>query len=186
MDSTLARAPVRTYNRLLAAPDSSPWRGIARRLVLIALVIGTSVSLAATASVGIGVVLQATLWWSVAPLIQLLLATGVVLSVRDRPVGPVRAVELMLAGHVPWSLWLLAMAPVVASGLNDRAFLVAVGLSLLVVIAWRAVLLYHFCRIVLGCSPTRALVRTSLHQAMVLAIIIAYAGWAVGLPARLQ
>jgi hypothetical protein len=183
---TLALAPARTYARLRSAPASPVWRGLARRLVLIALVIGTSVTLAATASAGIALVAQATLWWSVAPLLQLLLATAVVLSAHDRPIPWARGVELMLAAHVPWSLWLLAMVPLVAAGLRGRVFLITMGLSLAGVVVWRAVLLYHFCRIALGRSRAGAIVRTLLHQATVIALLLMYAAWAIALPARLR
>jgi hypothetical protein len=173
-------APARTYRELVATATGSPWWGSARRLLLISLVIGTSVTMAATESVHAGDVLAMTFWWSMAPLIQLLGAVVLVRSVRNRPVATSRGVELMLAAHVLWSLWLLGIVPLIALDAR-RALLIG---SLLPVIPWRMVLLYHFCRTVLGCSRIGAVARTVLHQSVIVAVILVYVAWAVAYSAR--
>jgi hypothetical protein len=86
----------------------------------------------------------------------------------------------MLAAHVPWSLWLLGSAPLI---LLDARRGILVG-SLILVVLWRGVLLYHFCRTVLGCSRPGSLTRTVLHQGAIVAAIVAYVTWGIAFAAR--
>jgi hypothetical protein len=183
-DVRLLFSPARTYRELLIAPSPSPWRHVARRFVLIAAVIGTSVALSTTTSVAARVVASTTAWWSVAPLIQIGAATLLVLSTRSRPVTLARGVELMVAGHAPWSLWLLAMGACFAAGAGGSTFRLAGGISLLAVLLWRYLLLYHFCRVILACNRAAAILRTTLHQAAILALLFVYVSWAIALTAR--
>lgn len=182
-DIRLVFSPVSTYRDLLATDHAPGWH-ILRRFLLIALVIGTSASLAATASVDARLVLTTSFWWSFAPLIQIVAAAVLVLSMRERPVSLARGVELMIAGHAPWSLWLLAVAAAVAAGASGGLLLITAGLALLAVLIVRYVLVYHFCRTVLTCTRTAALLRATLHQAAIAALIITYVCWAIAFVAR--
>ena len=76
------------------------------RMALIALLIGTSLSAAATERVDIWLVLSATLAWSFVPVLQLL--TGLVL-VQGTALDWRRALEAYFATHWPWSLWIVGV-----------------------------------------------------------------------------
>jgi hypothetical protein len=181
-DARLLFTPRSTYRELLARP----WRpGMAgRRPALILLVLGTSIAFAATRSLTLPLLLDTIIWWSVVPLLQFCFALVLVLSAGQRVTGALHAVDLMFAAHLPWSLWLLGAAGFLALGgavVPARTVLVLLPF----VLGWRAVLLYHFCRVVLACDRRGALLRTAVHQTAVFTALFAFVAWAISLEARL-
>ena len=145
------------------------------------LVLGTVIALVSTGSATLQTVASAASYWLIVPLIQFALAFLLVITAPERRVSAARAVELMWVGHLPWTLWLLAVAILLA--LHAGVTLVMAAAALIAA-AWRGVVVCALCREVLGSSPRSAVIRASLHQAAALAIIFLYAGWAVALEAR--
>jgi hypothetical protein len=183
---SLLLSPGHAYSNLRAQPNAYDGWYVLRYPLLISLVLGTSVALAATASVDIPLVLSAALSWSVAPIVQMVGATLLVLSVRNRPMTVARGVDSMLAGHVPWSLWLLAMGACLALGAGRDMFWPVAGVALLAVMIWRAFLVYSFLHYGLGCTRVAAASRTALHQLAMWTVLVAFIAWAIGLPARVS
>jgi hypothetical protein len=183
---SLLVSPRRAYSTLRTQPQQYDGPYVLRYPLLISLVLGTSVALAATASVDIPLVLSAALSWSVAPIVQMVGATLLVLSVRDRPVTVTRGIDLMLKGHVPWSLWLLAMGACLALGAGRDTFWPLAGVALIAVMIWRAFLVYCFLHDGLGCTRLASASRTALHQLAMWTVLVAFIAWAIGLPARVS
>jgi hypothetical protein len=149
--------------------------------LLVVLVLGTSLTIAATGTVSIGLVATITLAWSGVVLIQLLAALAVVgLAPRRRlPLGQATAAFFRL--HLPWSAWLLAWALftwITAPAGRHSTFIMWTAL---VPACWSAVLIYRFCREVLADAHRAAIVRTCAHQAIIWTSFVVIGGAAVGL-----
>ena len=152
------------------------------RMALVALVIGTSVTVSATERVTAGLVLAGILGWSFVPALQLL--TGLLLVRGARP--PVRLLDRYFAMHWPWSLWILSaqatllMVPIVRSA----GWWVAI--TTVVPILWTVRLLFAFCRRELGLERLHAWRRVLVHQTATYLLVLAYVTFAVALWPRLM
>jgi hypothetical protein len=175
-------APGKTYHQLATDQTTTGWAAVLQRMAVGALVLGTVISLVSTGTATLQTVVSAGSYWLIVPLIQLALAYLLVVTASQRRVSIARGVELMWIGHLPWTLWLLAVSVLLA--LNADLTLV-MATTALVASAWRGVIVCALCRVVLGFPPRNAVMRAVLHQAAVLVIILLYASWAVALTARL-
>jgi hypothetical protein len=174
-------APSATYARLLAERASDHPFVFVRRPVLVALVIGTAVSMSATGHPSVESVVSVTLCWSVAVAVQMLAGWVLVRSSRLRGLTVPQAMDLLFMGHLPWSVWLLAAGGYLAA-VPTSASIGAVLLSVVVPMFWTARLLTAFCRTVLGASPRHARLQALLHQSIVWGIglvffVVAIGGW---------
>ena len=147
-------------------------------MTLISLVLGTSLTVAATERVTISLVLAGTLGWSFVPMLQLL--TGLLLIRGGRP-GHVAALEPYFDTHWPWSLWILTSSAVLLMIPTTRAFGVWAALTAAVPLIWTIRLLIGCCRDVLHLSNRQARRRVALHQIVTYAITLAYVNAAVAL-----
>jgi hypothetical protein len=162
-------------------PDN-PSVKVVSRMALVALVIGTSVTVSATERVTLPLILAGTIGWSFVPFCQLL--TGLLLT-RGVGGGRTMILDRYFATHWPWSLWILAvhavflMAPVVRS--------VGLGLALTapVPIIWTVRLLLGFCRSELGMDRRQSVRRVGLHQAATYLLVLGYIFFAVALWPRI-
>ncbi len=179
-------SPRRAYSNLRVQSEPFAAWYVLRYPLLASLVLGTSITLAATASVDIPLVVSASLSWGVAPIIQMIGATVLVLSVRERPVTVIRGVDGMMAGHVPWSLWLLSMGACLALGASSDTFRQLAAVALIGVMFWRAFLVFCFLRYGLGCTRGASAWRTVLHQSAMWSVLLLFFAWAIGLPARVS
>lgn len=154
---------------------------VARQMALVALVIGLSLSAAATERVDLGLVLSTSLAWSFVPVLQLL--TGLVLTrgAADRSA----AVIAYFGTHGPWTLWILSVHGVflLAGPARDAALWFA--LTAVVPAVWTARLLLTLCRVHLGLSPGESRRRVLIHQGLSYGLVLAYVQFAVALDARL-
>jgi hypothetical protein len=146
------------------------------QLLLVALVIGTSVSAAATERVTVRLVLTSTLAWAVVPVIQLL--TGMWLVRAVVPSQRVRALETYFDTHWAWSLWILAVHALLLVWPASRGcalWLVPTGMvpAVFTIRALRSV-----CRTVVGMPAPAARRTVAVHQAATYAIVAIYASWA--------
>lgn len=175
----VALAPARAYARLAAQPrPMSAWRAL-ERPALVLLVFGVSAAIMATGRITASLLASAMLVWSVAVGVQLAAAAALIASSRSRPPFPA-AVDLFFAGHLPWTIWAMAVAAWHAA---DGPF----GFELLVCGAiaaiWRTAQIVHaFARVVLEATPAGARIRTAAHQAAIGLVILSFAaatsgGW---------
>lgn len=175
----IALRPREAYARL----DGSS-RFILFYVVFMSLLIAACASVSATGRVTLGLLASLSVSWMFVPLLHVLLAGALALSAPARRVSRMRATSLLLMGHAPWSLWLIAAALMTTGGgyaLYHEALLLA-----LVPIALTARLVHAFCLEVLGASARGALARTLAHQAATWAVAAIYLDRAVGLLPRLQ
>jgi hypothetical protein len=145
-------------------------------MVLVALVIGASVSAAATERVTLSLILTSTLAWSFVPLLQL--ATGLWL-VRSAGAGRrVRALERYFETHRPWSLFVLAFHALLLGWPPSRGYAPFLAPLAIIPAGVTMLSLMRMCREVLGMTPRRATLAVMVHQAMTYLLVGLYAGWA--------
>ena len=180
----LIRAPSVTYRRLTA---ERPREGAAiffRRPLLVCLVLGVSVALGATGRVSTGLVLSAAAVWSFVPAVQLA-ALGVTTRLFTGRPPARRTVDLFFMGHLPWSLWLIALSGAAALTFPDgvagwpRAVVTAATCSIVVPIAATARIVRAYFAEIAGLPPGRARAATALYEGLVWGFAIAFASWAV-------
>ncbi|MEX2283061.1 MAG: hypothetical protein WEE89_11310 [Gemmatimonadota bacterium] len=175
-------APEKSYQRLGATEGTTGWTAVVQRSAVTALVLGTVISLISTGTATLVTVASAMLYWSIVPLVQVAAAVLLVLSAPKRRVNVARGVELMLVGHLPWTLFLLGVTVLLIKYPGVTLIMMA---GALIASVWRAVIVTALCRAVLGVDRRSAIARAILHQSSLLAIIFVYASWAVALTARL-
>jgi hypothetical protein len=184
LDLRLALSPLETYRQLIAEPVRGTWLRAFERAALVAVIIGTAVTMSSARRVPLGLVLMGIVCWSFVPLVQWLIGLVVIGRARGRPMSVPRCLELLLLGHLPWSLWTLVL-------LGFYTFtrlpigLTAQVLSLLIPGVWTTFILFAFCQTALGCTPTRARVLTAAHQAMTWAAFFGYGVLVSGFWSRL-
>jgi hypothetical protein len=185
-DFLLLIAPDRTYGRLLETSATRDWISVLGRCLLVALIIGAAIAIATTKRITIGLLLSLTLCWSFAVVLQFVAAAALGASSKQRNVSLAAAVDLIFLGHAPWSLWLIAMAMWSAFSPTGAHFTDGMMLTALIALGWRSAILFAFCRRVLQASRAGALLRTALHQVVILFFIFLYGAWAVDLWSRLS
>ncbi|MGH9312466.1 MAG: hypothetical protein ACRD1S_04630, partial [Vicinamibacterales bacterium] len=102
-------APPRAYRRLAPGHRAS-LIGALKRPALVAIILGTAISIYATRRVTLGLALSTILCWSFAAAVQAIAAAALVASSKRRGVSIPAGLDLLFMGHGPWSLWLLAVA----------------------------------------------------------------------------
>jgi hypothetical protein len=98
-------------------------------------------------------------------------------------VGFVSALDLWFAGHLPYSVWLLAL-PI----LNETPVATpheAMALSIVIPLVWTTFIVTAFCRVVLGLTPAAARWRAGFHLVLVLILGGTLVLWAAGGPVAL-
>ena len=164
-DLRLALSPTKTYCELIAEPERGTWLRALERIAFVAILIGTAVTLSSARRLPPGLVLMGILCWSFVPITQWLIGLVVIGRAPGRPLSVPRCLELLFAGHLPWSLWMLVFIGFDTFTPVPIPLVIQV-LSLLVPAVWTTIILSAFCRIVLGCTPARAHLLIVAHQAM--------------------
>lgn len=148
------------------------------RMALVALVVGMSVTAAATERVDLLLTFSGVLAWSVVPVLQVF--TGAVLVRGTR--GPrVRHLAQYFGTHWPWSLWLLALHALVLMVPGLRAYFYWLTLSAVVPIVATVRLLVAFGQEELHLTARDARRRVAQHQLLTLALAVLYVQFAVAL-----
>jgi len=182
-DLRLALSPTKTYRELIAEPERGTWLRALERLAFVAILIGTAVTLASARRLPPGLVLMGILCWSFVPITQWLIGLVVIGRAPGRPLSVPRCLELLFAGHLPWSLWMLVLIGFDTFTPVPIPQVIQV-LSLLVPAVWTTIILSAFCRIVLGCTPARAHILLIAHQAMTWMAFFVYVVLVSGLGPR--
>lgn len=178
-------APMRSYERLLEQRERASMAVALRRPALLAVVIGASLTMSATGRADAPTLLSVTLYWSVVPAMQLLIALVLVRSASGRLVSMSRAIDLCFMANGPWSLWFVASAGWSLFTLPLARPMAAVLLAAAIPGAWTPVLMFSFCRTVLNDPAPRALRRTIAHQAAIWTIVVVAIAEAVQLWPRI-
>lgn len=147
-------------------------------MVLVAAVVGVSVTVTATERVDLWLVLSGVLGWSFVPALQL--ATGLVLVRGSRePLGT--SLAWYFAAHWPWSLTILTAhaALLMIPWFRGHAFWLA-GLTLLPIVVTIRLLL-ALCKGPLRMDPRQARRRVAEHQLLTLLLIVLYVSIAIAL-----
>lgn len=154
------------------------------RLLLVAIVLGTSLAIAATGTVSLELVAATTVSWSFVVGVQLVAALAILGPARNRTMSLAHALDDFFSLHVPWSMWLIAWALFnwLTSPIARSNWILA---SAAAPLAATSVLIYRFCRQELGDQHRRAVLRTVVHQAIVWTCFLLVGGAAVGLWPRL-
>jgi hypothetical protein len=182
-DLRLALAPHDTYRQLMAEPARGTWLRALERPALLALIIGTAVTMSSARRVPLGLVLMGIVCWSFVLIVQWLIGVVVIGRARGRPVSMPRALELLFVGHLPWSLWILTMIGLYTFTTTSLGLAAQIH-SLLVPAVWTTTIVFAFCRTALGCSPVRARLLTAAHQTMTWVVFVAYVVLVSGIGAR--
>jgi len=164
-DLRLALSPTKTYCELIAEPERGTWLRALERIAFVAILIGTAVTLSSARRLPPGLVLMGIVCWSFVPITQWLIGLVVIGRAPGRRLSVPRCLELLFAGHLPWSLWMLVFIGFDTFTPVPIPLVIQV-LSLLVPAVWTTIILSAFCRIVLGCTPARAHLLIVAHQAM--------------------
>jgi hypothetical protein len=162
-------------------PDNAWQVRIVGRMALLSVILGVSLSAAATERVDAGLVLSTSLAWSFVPVLQLL--TGLVLT--RGTANRADALDAYFATHGPWSLWILGVHALylLAGPARDAALWIA--LTAAVPAVWTARLLVRMCRERLGLSARESRARVLLHEAISYGLVLLYVQYSVALGARL-
>jgi hypothetical protein len=174
-------APARTYALLARQPSPVGPLTALRRPLLAAVVIGVSMSIAATRHVTPALAFNTTLAWAFVVVLQIAIALLVIAVPSRRTVGVSRALDLFFASHAPWSLWLLAVAALPAPLGRPVMPLLAIAVVPLV-LTNRAIA--AFFREVLQFGSRRAALHTAAHQAITWGTFVVLYGYAVALQPR--
>jgi hypothetical protein len=173
-DLRVALSPLATYRELTTAPaDDSNWLRALERPVLVAVIVGTAVTLASAERVPFAVVAVGILSWSFVPALQLMVGAVVSGIAPARSITMARAIELLFMAQLPWSLWVLAMTGLNAFTSVPQPLAVQVS-GLLVPGIWTAFIVSAFCQTALGCSKRRARWLTAFHQTTIWVLFFAF------------
>jgi hypothetical protein len=171
----------REYAAQAAERRTGSWPRALAAPALVALILGAATGAASTGRMTVGLLASGTLCWSFVPLLQMLTGAGLIASAPRRGVDLPRAVELLFAGHAPWSLWALAASVILTlPGLSSALVVLATAIGPAV---WTGAILRAFCTTVLGTTPRGATWRIVGHQAATWTLVGLYivgmiGGWA--------
>ena len=155
---------------------------LAARLALIALIIGTATSAAATGRITLSLLASQTISWSFVVAVQLL--TGLLL-VRSATTPRIRALELYFDTHHFWSLWLLLFALLVLLLPNPGGSMFLLLATGAIPMALTARALISLARTHLGFTTAMARRRVLVHHAVTVALALIYGEYAGGILRRL-
>lgn len=151
---------------------------VLRRMLLVAAIIGTSVTVTATEHVDVWLVIAGTAGWSFVPLLQL--GTGLMLLRGSRP--PRRAsLGRYFDTHWPWSVWILATHAALLVIPQLRGYTLGLLVTAVVPILLTIRLLIAVCQEQLGIPRRAAIRRVAEHQVFTYALVLIYLQLAIAL-----
>jgi len=128
-----------------------------RKPLLVAVVLGCTMSLITSASLSLRLAGPAAFYWGFVPLAEIAALAAVCWRAKRSPFG--RTVDLFFAGHGPWLLWLIGLCaiwsfvPPIHAFVFTRVWLYGAGA---IVIVWSAYIDFCFFRFAMGKKPARA------------------------------
>jgi hypothetical protein len=152
-------SPAGVYRYLAQQP---PGRGgawlVCRKPLLVAFVLGCSMSLLSSARLTLRLAGPATIYWSFVPIAEIM-ALGAVCWRDRRTRSFLQTIDLFFAGYGPWLLWLVGLGaiwcfvPPVQAFVFTKAWLYGGGA---IAVAWSAYIDFCFFRYAMGRSLARA------------------------------
>jgi len=161
--------PRSTYSHpdLASVPGSRPWL-LLRRPLLLALVLGSTVSLITEEKLSLPLVLSASFTWSFVPLLQI--ASLAAVRPRGRGVASLaHTVDWFFLGQGPWLCWLVAFAAFWSSVSSLGHFVAPLWpwtATAAAAAVWSAYIDFWFFRGVLRCDANSALRHLLLQRAL--------------------
>jgi len=149
-----------------------------RRPLLVAVVLGCTMSLITSAGLTLRLAGPATFYWSFVPLAEIAGLAAVCWPGR-RALSFSRQVDLFFAGHGPWLFWLIGLCaiwsfvPPIEAFACTKVWLYGAGA---IVIVWSAFIDFRFFRFAMERSPARAARDLLLQRLISWTIIIAIFG----------
>ena len=174
----VALRPAQAYTRLAGEAAAVRWRHVLEYPAIALLAFAIAVPIIAVGRVTAMLVLTTALAASLAIAVQAAAAAVLVASAPGRAVRLPAALHLLFAGHLPWTLWLAAVAA--ATVVIDWLSLPVLAATMAVPAAWTMAILLAFCRIVLGATARGARVRVAAHQALIWSCVLSFAAWGSG------
>ncbi len=172
-DLRLMCSPSSVYRTLAPqAAGTTPRTALARPL-LVAVVIGCAMAISATGRITTGLAVSCILCWSFVPALQMLTGSRM-LTPHTGGLGTAARMDLWFMGHAPWSLWMLAAAAIFTWSAETTRIEVFVAASAVIPAIWTGIITYAFCRVVQQAPVHSAVRRAIAHQAVTLALIVAY------------
>lgn len=168
-------SPVRAYREHVRRAAPAGLAAALERPLLVALVQGVAISMAATQSVAAPLVASVTAYWSIAVLVQFVAALVLIRPAFARGSVPVtQALDLFFLGHAPWSLWLLFSAGVMAFAPSAwwLRWIALAGMIVPAVLTARIVA--AFGEVVLGYTRRESVRHTMVHQAVTVGLFVVY------------
>ena len=172
--------PRATYRELAGQPNDGGLWWVLRRLLFLALVVGAFVSFTASGRLTISLLFDGALFWSFVPILQMLAMGGVMRILARGRMRPTKAIDLFLAGHGPWLLWLLSVAGICLFFPLKQIYLWPtqpgwlLPISLLIAFFWSNVTSFAFLRGALNLTSLRAVVALLLYNVMLWGTILSY------------
>jgi len=139
-----------------------------RRPLLLAFVFGCAVSALASGRFSARLIADGAVSFAFVPAIELV-AFALVYGTGTRQRLPfARVVDLFFTGNTPWLLWLAGLATVgcLVSPRHIGSWILPIGLSMLVPIAWSASIDFHFFREVTNRPAREAIRDLVLHRTL--------------------
>jgi hypothetical protein len=153
------------------------------------MLIACAASAASTGRVTMSLVASLTLSWMFVPLTQVLIGALLVAAAPAPRHRGGAALALLLRGHAPWSLFLLAASGAIAAaaifGRGYDAYRVAVYVGIVPILLTLRIV-HAFAIEVLGATPRRAAALALGHQALTWFVAALYLDRAVSLVPRIQ
>jgi hypothetical protein len=178
-DQWVMLKPAATYRFLAQQPmRGGAWLGW-RKLMLIAFVLGCTMSFIASTALTLRLAGPATVYWSFVPLGEIAALAAVSWFRKPARSFP-QTVDLFLAGHGPWLLWLIGLCAIWSFLPPIRAFaftnvwLYGAGA---VVIVWSGYIDFCFFRFVMRRKRAEAGRDLALQRLLSWTLIIAVFGW---------
>jgi hypothetical protein len=150
--------------------------GLFKRPLAFALLLGVVIAISTSGRPTLGLVLGSAVAWSFVPLLHVASVALVMLTfARHRlPIG--RAVDLYFMGLLPWSAWLLGVAPV-ASFIQPEHQAQVWGIVLFTALAplvWANIVTLAFFRRALGLNGRRSAAALVLNVGIVWGSVLAF------------
>jgi hypothetical protein len=177
-DVRVACAPEATYRALVEDADTTSTAGVLGHAALANAVLVFGMPLIVTGRITFVSLTSSVLCWGFVAVLQTILGWALIVSSPSRRVGVRRALDLWFAAHLPFSLWMLVVFGWVmyTNGLAQLSILATATVPAV----WTMVLIWSYCRAVLGVSQRAAAWRVALEQAAAWLLVTAYVLFAAG------
>lgn len=173
--------PTAAYRELAKEADKNGVELLFRRPLFVALTFGAFASFTVSGRLTFQLLIDGALFWSLIPVLQLLVMTAVVFAFARSRVPIPRAIDLFFMGHGPLLFWLLGVAgaclffPLREIHLWPTVWGWLLPISLIVVLIWSNITTFGFLKGALNLPPVRAgkalLVYTMIFWGLILSYL---------------